>query len=187
MRSLRTSRVALTAVFIALATALGYLLVSVPNVELITFTVFAAGAVLGRSGGALVGALAFAIFSGMNPHGSGVAYPPLYVAQIAAAAVAGVTGGASAGLWRPDGGARRLPFLALVGGGFGLLLTILYQGAVIIGLAIASPEIRVGFLAAVVSNAFFSTVHVVSNTVLFAILAPAVLPRLAGLRPGGGP
>lgn len=187
MRSVRTSRVALTAVFIALATALGYLLVSVPNVELITFTIFAAGVVLGRAGGVVVGALAFAIFSGMNPHGSGVAYPPLYAAQIAAAAVAGLAGGASARLWRPGAGARRLPFLALAGGGFGLLLTVLYQGAVIVGLAIASPEIRTGFLAAVVSNAFFSAVHVVSNTVIFAILASAVLPRLAGLRPGGAP
>ena len=62
-----------------------------------------------------------------------------------------------------------------------------WSNVIIVGLAIAGPEIRVGFLAAVVSNAFFSTVHVVSNTVLFAILAPAVLPRLAGLRPGGEP
>lgn len=187
MRSLRTSRVALTAVFVALAAALGFLLVSVPNVELVTFTVFAAGAVLGRSGGALVGALAFATFSGLNPHGSGLGFPPLYVAQIAASAAAGFAGGASAPLWRGGGPPRGPVFLALAGGGFGLGLTVVYQGAVIIGLAVASPELRVGFLAAVVSNAFFSTVHILSNTVLFAILVPAVLPRLKGLRPGGGP
>ena len=185
MRSLRTSRLALTAVFIALAAALGFLLISVPNVELITFTVFAAGSMLGRSRGALVGALAFALFSGLNPHGSGLGYPPLYVAQIAAAAASGFVGGASAKLWRSDAGPVRVPLLALLGGAFGLGLTTLYQGAVIVGLAIASPELRVGFLAAIVSNVLFSTVHIISNTVLFAILVPAVLPRLARMRPGG--
>jgi len=187
MRSIRTSRVALMAVFVALAAALGFLLISVPNVELVTFTIFAAGTVLGRSGGALTGALAFAIFSGLNPHGSGVGFPPLYVAQVAAAAVAGFAGGAAAALWRGKGQSRRPLALALVGGAFGLVLTVVYQGAVIVGLAVASPELRVGLLAAIVSNAFFSTVHIVSNTVLFAILAPAVLPRLARLRPGGAP
>jgi hypothetical protein len=187
MRSLRTSRIALTAVFVALAAALGYLLLAVPNVELITFTVFAAGTVLGRSRGALVGGLAFGIFSGLNPHGSGLGYPPLYVAQIGAAALAGFAGGASASLWRGSARARRAPFLALAGGAFGLGLTLVYQGAVIVGLAVASPELRVGFLAAVVSNAFFGAVHVLSNTILFAILAPAVLPRLKRLIRGGTP
>ncbi len=35
------------------------------------------------------------------------------------------------------------------------------------------------------SNALFSSVHLVSNTIVFAVLAPTVLPkvvRLAGLR-----
>jgi hypothetical protein len=187
MRSIRTSRVALTAIFVALAAALGYLLVAVPNVELITFTIFAAGSVLGSARGAFVGALAFAIFSGLNPHGSGVGLPPLYAAQIAAAAVAGVAGGASARLWRSGARPGRLPLLALVGAAYGLVLTVVYQCAVIVGIAVASPELRVGLLAAIASNAFFSTVHVLSNTVLFAILAPAVLPRLARLQPGGRP
>jgi hypothetical protein len=187
MRSIRTSRVALTAVFVALAAALGFLLISVPNVELITFTVFAAGVVLGRAGGALVGALAFGIFSGLNPHGSGAVLPPLYAAQVGAAAVAGLAGAATSALWGGGGLSPRPLFLALAGGAAGLVLTVVYQGAVIVGLAVASPELRVGFLAAVVSNAFFSTVHVVSNTVLFAILAPTVLPRLRRLRPGGAP
>jgi peptidoglycan/LPS O-acetylase OafA/YrhL len=185
MRSLQTSRVALTAVFVALAAALGYLLAPIPNVELVTFTVFAAGTVLGRSRGAIAGGLAIGIFSGLNPHGSGLSYPPLYVAQIGATAFAGFAGGASAALWRRH--ARGTPFLALAGGTFGLALTLVYQGAVVIGLAVASPELRVGFLAAVVSNAFFGGVHVLSYAVLFAILAPAVLPRLGRLTPGGRP
>jgi len=186
MRSHWTSRVALTAIFVALASALGFLLVSVPNVELITFTIFASGSVLGRPRGMLVGALAFAIFSGLNPHGSGAAIPPLYVAQISAAALAGLAGGVSARLWRAEGDRRRLPGLAVAGGAFGLGLTVVYQGAVILGLAIASPELRTGVIAAIASNAFFSLLHVLSNTILFAVLASTVLPRLARLRVSEG-
>jgi hypothetical protein len=72
-----------------------------------------------------------------------------------------------------------------VAGGLGLVLTAVYQAAVIVGLAVMSPEFRTGALAVLLSNAFFSSVHLVSNTIVFAVLAPAVLPRivrLAGLR-----
>jgi hypothetical protein len=187
MRPIRTSRVALTAVFVALAAALGFLLLSVPNVELITFTIFAAGTLLGRSGGALVGALAFAIFSGFHPMGSGVHFPPGYAAQIGAAALVGFAGGLSRPLWRGGGWSKRPWVLAVAGGAFGLVLTVVFQVAVSAGYAAASPDRAIGLLAALVSNVFFSTVHIVSNTILFAILAPAVLPRLRRLRPDGAP
>ena len=198
------SETAATAIFVALAAALGFLLLSVPNVELVTFTVFASGVVLGRWRGALIGALAMAIYSGFNPYGSGLGVPTMFAAQLAASAFAGLMGGIMAPLWRGrategspspaerldapavdrTGGGRRV--LPLVAGGIGLALAAVYQVAVIVGLAVMSPEFRTGALAVLVSNAFFSSVHLVSNTVVFAVLAPTVLPkvvRLAGLRP----
>jgi len=184
-RALWTSGTATTAIFVALAAALGFLLLSVPNVELVMFTVFAAGVVLGRWRGALVGALAMAIYSGFNPYGSGLGVPTMFVAQLAASAFAGLMGGITARLWRgplPVAGRRGLP---LVAGGIGFALTAVYQAAVIVGLAVMSPEFRTGAVAVLLSNAFFSSVHLVSNTIVFAVLAPTVLPkvlRLAGLR-----
>ena len=188
-RSLWTSKTASTAIFVALAAALGFLLVSVPNVELLTFTVFTSGVVLGRWRGALVGALAMAIYSGANPFGSGLGMPTLFAAQLSAAAVAGLAGGMAAPLWRRgvarvhesrDGRARRvLP--AVAAGTAGLVLTVIYQAAVIVGIAAVSPEFRTGAVAVIVSNAFFSTIHLVSNTVIFAVLAPTVLPRVVRL------
>jgi len=189
-----TSRTAATAVFVALAAALGFLLFSVPNVELITFTVFASGVVLGRWRGALVGALGMAIYSAANPIGSGLGIPTLFAAQVGATAITGLAGGLTARLWGPRG---RLapPIGAVAAGGMGLLLTAIYQASVIVGVAAMSPEFRTGAVAVIVSNAFFSAVHLASNTVLFAVLAPAVLPRAArfaeswsargGGRPGG--
>lgn len=203
-RALWASETAATAIFVALAAALGFLLLSVPNVELVTFTVFASGVVLGRWRGALVGALAMAIYSGANPHGSGLGIPTMFAAQLVASAFAGLMGGVTAPLWRgravpgtPDPGERHdAPStgrtvagrrgLPLVAGGLGLALAAVYQVAVIVGFAVMSPEFRTGALAVLLSNAFFSSVHLLSNTVVFAVLAPTVLPRvvrLAGLRP----
>ncbi len=93
-RALWTSETATTAIFVALAAALGFLLLSVPNVELVTFTVFASGVVLGRWRGALVGVLAMAIYSGANPYGSGLS---------PAGAIASRSGWDEAG--SPEGGA----------------------------------------------------------------------------------
>lgn len=173
--------VAVTAVFAGLAIALGYMLSWLPNVELVTFTVFASGVTLGKWRGALTGALAMAVYSGLNPHGSGLAIPPLYAAQIVGAALAGLLGGVARPLW---GGPRRLRPApgALAGAGLGFLATLMYQALVIAGLTAAMPEARVGFLAAIASNAVFSAIHLVSNTVVFAVLAPALLPRLRAMR-----
>jgi len=180
------TRTAATAVFTALAVALGYLLLSVPNVELLTFTVFASGVALGRWRGALIGALAMAIYSGLNPYGFGFAVPTLYAAQIAATALTGLAGGLAAPLWR--GRAPGPAVLAVASGGLGLLTTLVYQCAVVVGLAAMSPEFRTGAVAVILSNAFFSVLHLVSNTVIFAALGPTVLPgvvRLADERFGG--
>jgi len=204
--ALWTSGTAVTAIFVALAAALGFLLLSVPNVELVTFTIFASGVVLGRWRGALVGVLAMAIYSGANPYGSGLGVPTMLAAQLAASAFTGLVGGITAPLWRgavkgaprrggrldaaavdrAGGGHRALP---LVAGGLGFVLTAVYQAAVIVGLAVMSPEFRTGALAVILSNAFFGSVHLVSNTIVFAVLAPAVIPRIvrmAGLRTTAG-
>lgn len=168
--------VATASIFIALAVALGHLLAYVPNVELITFTVFASGVALGRWRGAAVGGAAMAIYSGLSPFGSGLAIPPLFAAQVAAAALTGFAGGATARVWS-DPRRRGWPRVAS-GAALGFAITLIYQCAVIGGLAVAMPEFRTGVLAAIAANAFFSGVHLVVNTVVFSVLGPAVLPRL---------
>jgi len=175
---------AIDALLVAVAVSFGYLLIAVPNIELITFTAFAAGFVLGRSRGALVGALAMGIYSGLNPYGSGLAVPPLYVAQVAATALAGFIGGASRGplgssARNATGAGRTTVAHSAAGAAIGFVLTAVYQSAVVLGLASLSPEFRTGLFSAVAANAFFSVVHLVSNTVIFAVLTPLVLPRLA--------
>ena len=177
---------AIDALLVAVAICLGYLLIAVPNVELITFTTFAAGFVLGRGRGALVGALAMAVYSGINPYGSGLAVPSVYVAQVAATALAGFVGGVSRAAFASahrdaTDGDRMTPAHSVIGACIGFLLTLAYQSAVVLGLAALSLEFRVGLFAALAANALFSIVHLVSNTVIFAFLTPVVLPRLTAL------
>ncbi len=54
----RTKNISYIAAFSAAAVAVGFLLAALPNVELVTATVFISGAVGGKSKGAMVGALA---------------------------------------------------------------------------------------------------------------------------------
>lgn len=164
-----------TAIFVALAVALGMAMAAVPNVELFTFTVFASGVVMGRARGALVGAVAGAIFSGLNPMGSALALPPLFVAQIAAWVLVGFVGGASSSLWRSK---RRGARSVVLSAAFGLVLTFVYQCAVVAGLALSGLDVGLGLAAAIAANSLFSLMHIGSNTVLFAVLSPVLLPRL---------
>jgi len=180
--------IALPAVFAALAIAMGFALYLVPNVELVSLTVFASGVVMGRVRGAAVGAIAMAVYSALSPNGSGLAVPPLYAGQVLGMALIGLVGGLTARFWRDTRG-RPSWLTALVGGVAGLVLTLVYQSLVVVGLAAAMPQFNQGFLAAVAANAFFSTIHVVSNVVIFAVLSPVLLPRLPTLTarfPRGG-
>ncbi len=174
----RARPVAATAMFIALSVALGFLLAPVPNVELVTLSVFVSGVLLGPGRGAVVGSVAMALYSGFSPNGSGAAIPPMYAAQIVAMGVAGLAGGVSARFWTSPFG--RTPWRAAVAGAVaGVVLTALYQSLVIVGLAIAAPEFNEGFFAVLVANAFFSTIHLVSNAVIFAVVGPALLAKVA--------
>ncbi len=71
-------RLVKAAIFAATAAGLGFALVFVPNVELITIVIFLSGLTLGPMWGGLVGITSEAVYSGMNPLGSGLAFPPLF-------------------------------------------------------------------------------------------------------------
>ena len=81
------------AIFCAMAIAMGYSLMMVPNIELITVIIFLSGVTLNLWWGALVGLVAMGIYSGLNPLGSGLSFPPLFFAQIIAMSLCGIIGG----------------------------------------------------------------------------------------------
>lgn len=167
----RASRIALTAAFIALAVTLGFLLAPVPNVELVTLTVFLGGAATGVVGGGIIGALTALLHSGLNP--LGLPFPLVLLGQVLGMAVAGV-----AGAWI----GRRVQALAVwkqtvLLGLIGFGLTLCYQLLVNIGFGIHYGPI----IPAVVSGIAFTGLHLVANTIAFAALGGAGLRVLAEL------
>jgi hypothetical protein len=160
------------AAFIAVAVSLGYLLVGIPNVELVTATCFAAGYCLGSPAGVIVGAAAEFLFAGFHPMGS--SFGLLLLAQMIGMALAGFVGGKMAGfLAAPQSFFSRR--ILLISGAF---LTLIYD--LLTNLAF---PIQAGFsfsqtLVTLVAGVGFAAIHIISNSLVFSIVLPKVLSQL---------
>ncbi len=163
-------RIAFVAAFAALAVAFGFLLAAVPNIELMTLTVFLGGAVCGVRDGALVGLAATAVFSLLNPWG--VAFPLVFVGQLTGMASVGAAGG----LWAPRH-PKRPGHLSVVLGALGLGLTAIYDLLTNLGLGLHVGRI----LPTVVGGVPFMALHVASNAAVFATLGTVATLRLSEL------
>jgi uncharacterized membrane protein len=174
----------MTSLFIACVVVVGYAFVYVPNVELVTATVFLSGILLGPKRGLVVGVLGEFLYSVLNP--IGMAAPPLLVAQVVAMGTVGLVGGLfSAEELDPGPVWRRSLRFALVGLGLTFLFDLLTTSSflVISGFSIGK------LWAAMVYGAPFYAVHLLGNAVIFAVVLPACLRVLrrvslpADLRP----
>jgi len=163
----------LSAIFIALAVAGGMALIQIPNVEVITVTIFLSGFLLGVPAGIAVGAGAEFLYSFFNPYG--VALPPLLIAQVFSMALAGAAGGV---LRRVHPG--QVPHPAVLGV-LGLMLTAsfdlmtTYAGAWMIG------QQSLGFLALLLAGFSFYATHLLTNTLIFALVLPILVRRMLTL------
>ncbi|OQX54518.1 MAG: hypothetical protein B5M53_05735 [Candidatus Cloacimonas sp. 4484_209] len=164
----RTKRIAQTGIFTALAVVLGYLLVFIPNIELMSSVIFVSGWLFGPLVGITVGALSFAIFSLFNPLGASM--PPLFFAQI----IGGIIIGASGFLFKMV--LTGLPvflkvFIIGLGGG---VVTFIFDILTNVGGFIAFTT-KETFLAYLSTGIIFSILHIVSNMLIFTLIVlPAV-------------
>jgi len=163
-------------IFTALAIGLGFSLLMVPNVELISVIVFLAGLTLGIRWGILVGGTAELIFSVLNPFGSGLVFPPLLLSQVVSMIIIGVAGGLLRPLFfKKDFSKRSIAGLAITG----FLLTFVFDS-----LTTLSYPISVGFdlpqtIGIYISGIGFTFLHQISNAIVFAIGLPSVIKYLA--------
>ena len=166
--------IAQTGIFTALAVSLGYLLFFIPNVELLSSTIFASGWLFGLSVGVTVGGISFAIFSLFNPLGASL--PPLFIAQV----IGGIMIGASGHLFKIMLSSMPL-FLRVIILGIGAgLLTLIYDVITNIGGFIAFTTEET-FLAYLATGIIFSLLHIVSNILIFSILLFPILHRVENL------
>jgi hypothetical protein len=166
----------LLGLFVGTAVGAGYLLAGVPNVELMTIVIALCGAVVGARRGFAAGILAAAVFSLGSPYGLPV--PLLLVAQalgLGAAGLLGAWGGNRVLSCRFKGHhLAALSWAAATGLGSTLIYDLLTNLAIIGAFELDPLVILAGAVP-------FALVHVGSNTAIFAVLMPLLLPRLAGL------
>ncbi len=157
------------AILIALGVALGYALVEVPNVELITATVFIGGYMLGKMKGMVIGFITEALFSLFNPYGASP--PPLFVAQVLSMTLTGFLGGwmqKKHVFWKPwHFGLAGLLSTAL----FAVLTTLSFIWTAHIPWA----QIPQSFLFGL----GFYILHLVSNGLIFLLLVPVIVKSLS--------
>ena len=163
----------------AASVALGIALAGVPNVELMTLTVFVSGFLLGIGSGAVVGAASIALHSLFNPLGA--ALPPLLAGQVIGFAVVGAAGGWIGPILVR---LRQRPMAFLVAGMVGLMLTLLYDLLTNIGAfyTITGERGQGNLVQFVIAGLLFTVMHVVWNTALFATTARPILNVLARYR-----
>ena len=162
--------------FAALAVGLGYSLMLVPNVELITVIIFLSGLTLGIRWGILVGAVSEFIFSAMNPLGSGLIFPPLLAAQITSMLFVGLVGG----LLRPVFFKKNLSsFRVGTLGLTGFLLTFIFDSLTTLSYPIGSGFDWPQTWAIYLSGIGFTIIHQISNGIIFAVGVPAVVKYLS--------
>ncbi|TET24914.1 MAG: hypothetical protein E3J78_00375 [Candidatus Cloacimonadota bacterium] len=176
-RRLRVKRIAQSGIFTATTISLGYLLFFIPNIELMSASIFSSGWLFGPTVGFIVGGTSFAIFSFFNPLGASL--PPLFIAQVIGGILLGVAGGfcriSVSGLPL----FLRIPILGIAGG----LLTLFYDVITNIGGFIAFTTEKT-FLAYLISGIVFSLVHIISNVLIFSMLLAPILGRIEILRKG---
>ncbi len=171
----KNRRIAYTGFFIALVIGVGFALILVPNVELVTAIIFLSGVLMGVKTGLIVGLIGEFLFSVMNPLGSGILFPPMLIAQMIAMSIIGVTGGLLQKILLKDKIGRKEVFLI---GGVGFLLTLIYDILVSMAFPITSGFTINETIGAVLAGLGFSIVHIVVNTIIFFLLIPVISRKI---------
>ena len=162
-------------IFCAMAIAMGYSLMMVPNIELITVIIFLSGVTLNLWWGALVGLVAMGVYSGLNPLGSGLSFPPLFFAQIISMSLCGIIGG----LFSPFFFVKKYNFSKLLLLGFiGFLVTFIYDVLTLISYPLFSGLGFTGIASSLVKGLGFTLLHEISNIFIFLITVPRVVQFL---------
>jgi hypothetical protein len=156
----RSSRLAFTALFAALSAALGFAGALIPNIELITLSVFLGGVATGVGHGFVIGALSEIVFSTLNPLGP--ALPYVFVAQVIGMGIAGAVGGLVAPRLVRIAERKRPLLLGVIG----FLVTLFYDVLTNFALGVHMGPILTTFLGGLA----FSLIHLAGNTLLFAVL-----------------
>ncbi|MBZ0266075.1 ECF transporter S component [bacterium] len=164
--------IARIALFTAAAVAFGYLLSAVPNVELLTAIVALSGLLLGPLKGLLVGFFAELIFGGLNPIGA--PFPPVWIAQMLGMSLTGLVFGFLGKFFPFRSSVKQIALLSFSGAFMTTLFDILTNIAFPISIGAGVEQ----WWAYLIAGIPFAGLHILFNTMIFAILVPVAYKRL---------
>ena len=165
------------AIFVAITIVLGLIFLTIPNVEMVTASIFLAGYLLGSKKGAIVGVVAEFLYSVLNPYG--IAAPPLLIAQIISMSIVGYFGGIAYILTSKT---KKQLITSIQFGTFGFILTLLFDFLTTISFAIFMADTQKKIFASIISSIIyglpFYITHILANTLIFAIIVPLLIRSL---------
>ncbi|MFX1577613.1 MAG: ECF transporter S component [Promethearchaeota archaeon] len=160
-------RIALVAIFAALAVGGNYALSAIPNIELSSIMVFLSGFLFGPLIGVLVAFIAMIIYQIWNPWGAFI--PPIGLAVIGCTVFIGIIGGIlGKALQRFDYSDTKWFLMPAL---FGILLTLLFD---LITNFAYTVTFGMPFIVALITGLPFTAVHVTTNAILFGLITQPV-------------
>lgn len=165
-------RIALMSLWVGLIVTVGMVFALIPNVELIMLSTFLGGVALGPKRGLIVAVVGEALFSALNPIGSGLGFPILYSFQIISVGMSGLVGALLAGFLSREHSALTL---TIVMGVVGFALTLLYDLLTALSFPLSSGMVDGTIWATISTGLVFFTMHLLSNTLMFGLFGPGLV------------
>jgi uncharacterized membrane protein len=177
-QSSNTQKLALFTILAALCLAV-QLTPRPPNVEFTSFLAFIVGAIYGVLHGGFFGSIIMFVNGFLSPYGFAGLIMPF---QMVGMAIAGILGGVYKRLMpKQTGSARFCAETAIVGAIIALIYDLVTNVGVGFCFVLSGTNITLAILTAIAYGAFFSAVHIVSNTAVFGILTLPSIKTLNNL------
>ncbi|MHA1723921.1 MAG: hypothetical protein ACTSXH_03655 [Promethearchaeota archaeon] len=174
----KSFHISLISMFTALAVVSGYLLASLPNIEVFTLMIFLSGFIIGKKDGAIVGLMSSVVFVFFNPYGASPL--PLFCYQVIHYSLTGFTGGfafdflKSKPYFKPNNDLYTLPMM-IIFGLMGAIITFIYDIiTTIIGTIVFMGTLDAFFIY-YISGILFTTVHLIGNMLGFIFILPGLI------------
>jgi len=170
-------KVAITSIFTALAIGSSYMLAPFINIKLIEVLIFIAGLLYGKFIGISVGVLSSLIYYGWNPYGSPSL--PIYLIIVGLMTFIGLVGGIFKST-QIQGQKLKINHLNVIKFALiGFLYTFLFD--ISTNIIFAYVLYNGNILFSLIAGFPFMIIHLISNTILFALLVLPIYNTVVGL------
>ena len=159
-------------ILVALGVGIGYVFISIPNVELVSAVIFISGWIMGIEEGIVIGCLTEAIYSAFNPYG--IAAPPLFIAQVISMGFTGFLGGWTGKRKHPRALLRHITM-----GMAGFISTLVFAVLTTLSFVLFIEPSMTTLIGSFLYGMGFYLIHIASNTLIFLVLVPVVIDHLA--------